>query len=62
MKKIYFKHSLITSGYQENVENEINVYNNRFSEILGVTVTPERIGEDIVDGLDILPRINSWDS
>ena len=50
MKKIYFKHSLITSGSQQDVEDEINVFNNEYSDILGVTVTPERVGEDVVDG------------
>lgn len=48
--RIYFKHSIITSGKQDDVENEINVFNNEYTTILGVTVTPEQVGESIVDG------------
>ena len=43
-QKLYFKHSLITSGDQDEVEREINVFNNEYSKIVNVTVTPELVG------------------
>lgn len=49
--RIYFKHSLITSGKQDEVEDEINVFNNEHTTILGVTVTPFKIGETFIDGI-----------
>ena len=45
--KTYFKHSIITSGKQEDVEKEINVFSDsKYSELVSVNVTPERIGID----------------
>ena len=49
-KKIYFKHSIIRSGNQDEVEREINVYNDADCEVVSVNVTPERIGVYESDG------------
>lgn len=46
--KTYFKHSIITSGKQEDVEKEINVYTDSKygGKVISVNVTPERVGAD----------------
>ena len=50
--KTYFKHSIIFSGKQEDVENEINVYTNDkyINNIISINVTPERVGDIECDG------------
>ena len=45
VKKIYFKHSIITSGNQDDVEKEINVFNDEDCQVLGVSVTPQVSGK-----------------
>lgn len=45
--KTYFKHSIIYTGKQEDVEKEINVYSDgEHCELVSVNVTPERVGTD----------------
>ena len=45
--KTYFKHTVITTEKQEDVEKEINVYSDsKYSELVSVNVTPERVGTD----------------
>lgn len=59
IEKLYFKHSIITSGDQNEVEREINVFNNDVSKVVNVTVTPERVGEYTIkeDGTKLpIPR------
>lgn len=48
----FFKHSIITSGNQEDVENEINVYTNDkyINNIISINVTPERVGNIECEG------------
>ena len=53
VKKIYFKHSIITSGNQDDVEKEINVFNDEDCQVLGVTVTPQQVRVDNIDGFPI---------
>lgn len=48
--KIYFKHTIIHSGKQDDVEREINVYNDADCEVVSVNVTPERVGVFAADG------------
>lgn len=57
-QKLYFKHSIITSGDQDAVESEINTFNCGSSKIVNVTVTPERVGEyTLKDGTKLpIPR------
>ena len=55
-QKLYFKHSLITSGDQNEVEGEINTFNCGYSKIVNVTVTPERVGEYTMEEGIKLPR------
>lgn len=46
MKKIYFKHIIIHTGNQDDVEKEINSYVNGEGSIsiISLNVTPERVG------------------
>lgn len=46
MEKIYFKHIIIHSGNQDDVEKEINSYINGEGNIniLSLNVTPEKVG------------------
>lgn len=52
VKKIYFKHSIITSGDQDDVEKEINVFNDEDCQVLGVTVTPQQVGVNKIVGYE----------
>ena len=56
IEKLYFKHSIITSGDQDEVEREINVFNNEVSKVVNVTVTPERVGDYTMEDGIKLPR------
>lgn len=48
--KLYFKHTIIHSGNQDDVEKEINSFaENKHSEIVNITITPECIGYDKFD-------------
>lgn len=46
MEKIYFKHIIIRSGTQDDVEKEINSYINGEGNIniISLNVTPEKVG------------------
>lgn len=47
----YFKHSIVSSGKQEDVEKEINIYtNDEDINIISIAVTPERIGNIECEG------------
>ena len=49
--RLYFKHSIITSGNPDDVEEEINEFaKDKYSEIVSITITPECIGHDKFDG------------
>ena len=49
--QVYFKHSIIFSGDQQDVENEINVFTkDKYIEVFSVNVTPERVGDIDIDG------------
>ena len=40
--RLYFKHSIITSGNPDDVEKEINLISkNEYLKIVNITVTPE---------------------
>ena len=47
--QVYFKHSIIFSGDQDEVEREINVFA-KDSNIISCNVTPERVGDFEADG------------
>lgn len=51
-KKVYFKHSIIFSGIQEDVEKEINTFtqNKYIEEVISVNVIPEKVGDINIDG------------
>lgn len=55
-QKLYFKHLVITSGDQDEVEREINDFNNKYSKVVHVTVTPERIGDYTMENGIKLPK------
>jgi len=55
-QKLYFKHSLVISGEQNEVESEINVFNNEDTKVVNVTVTPERVEDYTMEGGIKLPR------
>lgn len=45
--ELYFKHTIISSGDPDDVEKEINMFaENKYSEIVNITITPECIGYD----------------
>jgi len=47
----YFKHSIIFSGKQEDVDTELNYwYNSDTVNVISITVTPERVGDLECDG------------
>lgn len=52
MEKIYYKHILITSGNQDDVESEINSYIEDAGNIniISLNVIPEKVGVEDVDG------------
>lgn len=52
MKKIYYKHIIIRTGDQDDVEKEINSYVNDAGSIniISLNVTPERAGVIECDG------------
>lgn len=56
IEKLYFKHSIITSGDQNEVEREINVFNNEVSKVVNVTATPERVGDYTMEEGIKIPR------
>ena len=51
-QKIYYKHTIITSGEQDDAEKEINSYVNDAGNIniISLNVTPERVGIVDCDG------------
>lgn len=57
MGKIYYKHIIITTGDQDDVEKEINSYikGEGNINIISLNVTPERVGTIDCDGY-ALPR------
>jgi hypothetical protein len=57
MKKIYYKHIIITSGDQDDVEKEINSYIKEAGNIniISLNVVPERAGVVDCDGYAV-PR------
>ena len=52
MKKIYYKHTIITSYNQDDVEREINSYIEDAGDIniISLNVIPEMVGVDVVEG------------
>lgn len=50
MKKIYYKHIIVRTGEQDDVEKEINSYIDENINIISLNVTPERIGVIERDG------------
>ena len=42
MKKIYFKHIIVRTGEQDDVEKEINSYVDENINIISLNVTPEK--------------------
>ena len=57
MKQIYYKHMIITTGDQDDVEKEINSYIKGAGDIniISLNVTPEKVGTIDCDGY-ALPR------
>ena len=55
MKKIYYKHMLITSGNQDDVEREINSYIEDAGNIniISLNVVPEKVRDVDIDGYAI---------
>lgn len=45
MKKIYFKHIVIGTGEQDDVEKEINFFVNENINIISLNVTPEKVSD-----------------
>ena len=45
MKKIYYKHIIIGTGEQDDVEREINFYMDENINIISLNVTPERVSD-----------------
>lgn len=52
MKKIYYKHTIITSCNQDDVEREINSYIEDAGDIniISLNVIPEMVGVDVAEG------------
>ena len=50
MKKIYYKHIIIRTGEQNDVEKEINSYVDENINIISLNVTPEKISDADCDG------------
>jgi hypothetical protein len=57
MEKIYYKHIIITSGNQDDVEREINSYIEDACNIniISLNVIPEKVGIENVEGF-LVPK------
>ena len=55
MKKIYYKHTIITSGNQDDVEREINSYIEDGGDIniISLNIMPEKVGVENVEGYQV---------
>lgn len=55
MKKIYYKHTIINSYNQDDVEQEINDYLKEAGDIniISLNVIPENCGTDVIEGYAI---------
>ena len=55
MKKIYYKHIIITTGDQDDVEKEINSYIKEAGNIniISLNVIPEKWGTAVIEGYSI---------
>lgn len=55
MEKIYYKHILITSGNQDDVEREINSYIEDAGNIniISLNVIPEMVGTEYIEGYKV---------
>ena len=57
MKKIYYKHIIVRTGEQNDVEKEINSYVDENINIISLNVTPEKISDtDCEGGLLWVPK------
>lgn len=45
MKKIYYKHIIVRTGEQDDVEKEINSYIDENINIISLNVTPEKVSD-----------------
>lgn len=50
MKKIYFKHIIVRTGEQDDVEKEINSYVDENINIISLNVTPEKVSDTDCEG------------
>ena len=50
MKKIYYKHIIIGTGEQNDVEKEINFWVNENINIISLNVTPEKVSDTDCEG------------
>jgi hypothetical protein len=57
MKKIYYKHIIITSGNQDDAEREINSYIEDAGDIniISLNIMPEKVGVENVEGF-LVPK------
>lgn len=56
MKKIYYKHIIVRTGEQDDVEKEINSYVDENINIISLNVTPEKVSDTDCEGdLLIMP-------
>ena len=50
MKKIYYKHIIVRTGEQNDVEKEINSYVDENINIISLNVTPEKVSDTDWEG------------
>lgn len=50
MKKIYYKHIIVRTGEQDDVEREINFWVNENINIISLNVTPEKVSDTDYEG------------
>lgn len=50
MKKIYYKHIIVRTGEQDDVEKEINSYVDKNINIISLNVIPEKVSDTDCDG------------
>ena len=59
MKKIYYKHIIVRTGEQDDVEKEINSYVDENINIISLNVIPEKVSDTDCEG-DLLWVPKYW--
>ena len=60
MKKIYYKHIIVRTGEQNDVEKEINSYVDENINIISLNVTPEKVSDTDCEGGYLLQVPKYW--